>query len=964
MTPPEIRCGRTMRALSQHAVLLASVFAPSLVFAQEVETVLDSSPDVEISVGSVEEVTVLGRYKAEGTDIVSERVEQDVPVDLIDAEFIARVGDSNVADTLRRVPGLSLIDGKFIYVRGLGERYSNAQLNGANVPSPDITRNVIPLDMFPADIVDSVAVQKGYSPDLNAAFGGGSIDIRTKRVPDQFTFKLGLKTGMNGVSDSGFYYKGGKDDKWGKDDGTRALPIEISTAIDKYRGSFSPLKILTTQGDGTFLPNIEAARAVNRRLATHLNRNIDLKTKSLKQDFEGEGVLGQRIIINDALDVGYLMLGTYSNDWRNRERIYRRYDSPATDFSDTVKTTQAVNITGSLNLGIRLTDDHEWYMKGLLLRNTEDDATSSRTCSQGQFNDCLDAESPVQGRITGMRFEQRQLEMWQFGGSHTLGDDTIQGMGFGVDFLERFLGATLNWYFTESLAKTHIPNEVRISGQESLFSPNGVVDVYRVRSSGTAADYRFSDLRDDVESSGWDLVLPITFGATEIEMSGGADFTSKLRNYKQTSLGIGSTRDAFRAVSSDRPSEVFSDRNISNKDLGFELLLGIAEFGTESYIALQTIDAYYGKIDVLLNQEWRISGGLRQEAFRQISIPIDYLEYEGSRIALTLDSDQSMEDIWLESDDFYPALFVTYIRPGFGADEFQIRVGASQTVVRPDIREMSSSTYVDPITEARVRGNPSLLVSNIQNFDVRAEWYFGSGENVTASLFYKDIADPIETVQGGATEDNILFNFVNAEDAYVYGLEAEFLKELADFSDTLGDWITAFYIAGNLTLSQSEINIKPGDGVGNITNSRRRLTQHSNWVANLQLGFDSMDGQHGATLVYNSFGERIYFAGADGLPDGYEQPFHSLDLVYTYQPTENLTLKLRVKNMLDELIEVKQGDVTTIEQNSVRQLCSMFNGSINRVNEDHAHSLVYCSTEFSVSCPRTNVLDRWARSAL
>ena len=906
-------CKPATKLLAVSLVILISQYSLS----QDESAALEEqgvANDQHQSGGMIEELTVLGRYKAASTDIVSERLEQDVPVDYIDAEFIARLGDSNVADALRRVPGLTLVDGKFIYIRGLGERYSSAQLNGANVPSPDVTRNVIPLNIFPADIIDSVAVQKGYSAELGASFGGGNIDIRTKQIPEEFTFKLGLKTGVNGASDKGYYYQGGDDDVWGTDDGTRALPHAISAAIDTYRGSFEPLQILTTPIDGGSVPNISAARGINRALATNLSRNIDLQSKSLDEDIEAEGLLGHRIFVNDALSFGYLLLGTYSNDWRNKERTNRLFSNPETNFSETLRTTQSVNITGSLNIGVSLTDDHEFGVKGLLIRNTEDDASSSRTCSQGQFNDCFDDESPVQGRITGIRFEERQLEMLQYSGRHTIGDDSMRGVGLGWDFLEYFIGTTLTWYHTHSTAETSIPNEIRLSGQETLQGPNGTVDTYRVRRSGTSADYRFSDLYDDVESYGWDIEIPLDFATYTIELLAGSDFTYKLRNYKQTSLGMGSTTPAFRDISEASPSEVFSNQNIINPDLGFELLLGVAEFGTESYVAMQAIEASYGKFDVFVNDTWRLSGGVRREVFNQISIPIDYLEYESSRIALNLEEGQSVGDTLLETDEYYPSFSLTYIRPGFWSDEFQFRVGVSQTVVRPDIREMSASTFIDPITEARVRGNPNLSVTDLRNFDLRAEWYFSSGDNFTASLFLKDIVNPIETVQGGATEDNVLFNFVNAEDASVYGMEFEFLKSLDGLADHMGDWLSAFYIAGNVTVSDSEISIQAGDGVGNITNSTRRLTQQSNWVTNLQLGYDSFNGKHGATLAFNSFGERIYFAGTDGLPDGYEQPFHSLDLIYTYYPIDNWTFKLRVKNILDEAIEVAQGDVAVIEQ--------------------------------------------------
>ena len=170
---------------------------------------------------------------------------------------------------------------------------------------------------------------------------------------------------------------------------------------------------------------------------------------------------------------------------------------------------------------------------------------------------------------------------------------------------------------------------------------------------------------------------------------------------------------------------------------------------------------------------------MRQEFFKKFSLPYDHLEYERSPIGINSDEDaRRFAGTILATDDVYPAIAFTYIKPDFLGDEFQLRGGWSATVARPDIREMSESTYIDPITEARVRGNSALLVSDLSNFDMRLEWFWYKGDNFTVSVFYKDITNPIETVQGGATEDNIRFNFINAEGASVYGAEIEFRKGL------------------------------------------------------------------------------------------------------------------------------------------------------------------------------------------
>ena len=867
-----------------------------------------SPPEVEDEAAvysqQMEELNVVGRSLENETDVEMERVLLDVQADFIDTEFIARVGDSNAASLLRRMPGLSLSQGKFVYVRGLGERYSSAELNGSSVPSPDITRNVVPMDIFPADIIDSISVQKGYSPERSASFGGGNIDIRTKRVPDSGLFHVEFKTGTNSRGGDGIAYSGGGHDHLGVDDGTRALSPLISGAIDLYRGSLSSVQILRTPVGGSYPSSIDVAQRVNRQLATQLNRDLDFTAENTGADVEGELLAGHRFYLSDKLDVGVLALGAYSNDVRNKERIVRRISNPETDFAESLRTTHEVNMTGSVNFGLSYANDHRLGSIHLLLRNTEDDATSTRTCSQGQFNDCFDETSAIQSRIFGMRYEQREMEMHQFNGSHSFGDETL---GMLPEFFEVLRDGEFEWYYTVATADTDLPHEVSISGQESLDSPNGTPTSFSVRTTSTAAQFRYSDLNDEIETYGYDFTLPVLFTNVDVELSAGFDYLYKSRNYRQTSLGLGSSNPGFNQISADSPAAVFSDANILNPAYGLELIVGIGTFGSESYIAEQIVTGRYGKLDVLLSDSWRFSGGVRNEIFQQTVVPVDYLQYDVRRI----DYDGIAH---FETDDFYPSVAMTYIRPGFFADEFQFRTGISQTVARPDIREMSASTYIDPLTEARVRGNPNLVVSDLTNLDFRGEWFWLNGDMFSASLFYKDVSSPIETVQGGATEDNIRFNFVNAESAMVLGAELEWRKSLAFLTDRFGDWTESMYFAGNSTLSDSEIYIPVGQGVGDITNERRPMTQQSPWVVNLQIGFDALEQKHSGSLVYNAFGERVFFAGIGGHDDGYEQPFHSLDLVYGFYPTENLTFKLRVKNILESAVEVKQNDITVIEQ--------------------------------------------------
>lgn len=903
--PTMLQILQPQRAAYLRCVAASLLMLCTFASAQQTDTRDDSETDDAAYTHPLEEVSVIGQILTKETDVESERVLLDVQADFVDADFIARVGDSNAAALLRRMPGLTLAQGKFVYVRGLGERYSSAQLNGSSVPSPDITRNVTPLDIFPSDIIDSIKVQKGYSPELSAAFGGGHVNIRTKRVPEGGLFHLEIKTGANSEGGDSLSYLGGGDDAFGVDDGTRALSPTIRNAIEMYRGSLSPVSILRTSVEGSAVTDIGVAKTVNRQLATQLNRSLDISTERTAADMEGEFLAGYRHFINDSLDVGLLALGSYSNDVRNRERTVRRFANPATDFAESLRSTHEVNITGSLNLGLRFTIDHELGSIHLLLRNTEDDATSTRTCSQGQYNDCFDESSPVQGRLLGMRYEQREMALHQFYGSHELGDATVGAL---PSFFEFARNGIVSWYYTVAAATTALPHEVSIGGQERLKTANGAASNFSVRTTATAAQFRYSDLSDEIETYGFDAVLPFFRDNLSVELSGGYDFLYKSRNYRQTSFGLGSSIPGFNRISSNTPSAVFSDANILNPAYGMELLVGIGAFGSESYIADQSIEAGYGKVDVLLGETWRVSGGIRGEIFEQVVLPVDYLQYDARRYDAT-------GHAALKTQDAYPSAAMTYIRPGFLADEFQLRAGVSRTVARPDIREMSASTYIDPLTEARVRGNPNLVVSDLTNFDLRGEWFWLNSDLFAVSLFYKDIANPIETVQGGATEDNIRFNFVNADRANVVGAEIEWKKSFAFLTDHWGAWTETLYFAGNSTISNSEIYIPVGQGVGDLTNERRPMTQQAPWVLNLQVGFDALNLKHSASIVSNAFAERVFFAGISGQDDGYEQPFHSLDLVYGWYPSDSLSFKLRFKNILQSSIEVKQGDVSVIEQN-------------------------------------------------
>src|SRR5688572_29340971 len=248
----------------------------------------------------IEEIVTIGRLRSTALDVIGARLEEDVVSDFLGAAAISRVGDSTVSAALRRVPGLTLVNDQFVYVRGLGERYSSVQLNGAQVPSPDLTRNVIPLDIFPTAIIDALSVQKAYSPEVPAAFGGGNVNIITRGIPNGPVVNVEVGSGMNSDSnDDGLTYPGGSDDGLGTDDGTRALPAELNSALQTYEGNIDPFSILSTLNQDGNLHFLPEASAVNRDLALSLNRDLGFQEKSLGPDGSFEVQLGNRWLIGD-----------------------------------------------------------------------------------------------------------------------------------------------------------------------------------------------------------------------------------------------------------------------------------------------------------------------------------------------------------------------------------------------------------------------------------------------------------------------------------------------------------------------------------------------------------------------------------------------------------------------------------------------------------------------------------------
>lgn len=845
---------------------------------------------------AVQEIIVQTRLKDAAEDIITQRLESEVSVDILSSDLIGRIGDSNVAAALRRIPGVTTVDDKYVFVRGLGERYSKSLLNGAEVPSPDLSRSVLPLDLFPTTIVKSLVVQKGYSSDLPSQFGGGTVNIRTRGIPDEFLLSAQVGSGFHSESTGDFMsYNGGGDDRWGEDDGTRGLPSTLAQGLQTYRGDISVQGIRNAPGNSQM--TTAEAQVINRQLATALFRDISIKDDSGDPDISGEVNLGNRWYFDNGFELGFIAGVNYDSEWRNAEITARDFSEPQehVDFED--ESTYSVNMTGQLGLGVRWENDHSIETTSLYLRNTDDKVNVVDVFGADGNNELSDG---VADREYRFRYEQRELRVNQIHGEHTWGEGTRDLLG--MDFLDKLSfadGLTLDWYFSDSNATTEIPSEVSIEALTNADPQTGQALSSSVKAAAKA-NYRFTHLDDELESSGFKLSYPMEIASYAIEVSGGSDYWQKARSYRQLQFALESDIAGGNPILDLGLSDIYSDSNINNDDLGFEI--DVVGSNSDSYLAASKVTAYFGKLDVTWNDTIRVLVGGRYEEYQQVGLawnPVAY--YPDTPISM---DPEELERAVFVTDDTFLSFSAAWMVENFWAETFQLRFSFAETTIRPDLRDISDSSYVDPLTGATVFGNPSLIPSSIDNYDLRAEWFFDNDDSFTITAFYKDILNPIEQFEVPASGNKQAVGVFNVESGEITGVEFEFLKHLSG----LGKAFEPFFLQGNLVVLDHELSVGNAEA-GSPTNETRGLTGASDYAANLLIGFDSNNGRHSATLSYNVFAERLYVAGRNGSPDSFEQPFNSLDLTYSFYPNDNLTLKLKVQNLLDEDVVIEQKGV-------------------------------------------------------
>jgi outer membrane receptor protein involved in Fe transport len=793
------------------------------------------------SAGGIEEMVVTGRYEA--AKLEDPRFSASL-VDALSKEDFQVTGDSGVVDALARVTGVTIVDDKYVYVRGLGERYSSTLFNNAMLPSPDPSRRVVPLDLFPSGVMEQLSVTKTYAPHLPADFSGGSLALTTREIPsdEAYGFKVAVEQNTQTTYRDVLWPEGDDLDWTGFEGGFRDLPGLIN--------ELSP--------DGNLTPgNLtdEQIRAVGQAL----NRNYDLDNLTIPPNVTLNGSYGNTYDFKGPASLGILIGGRYENDWQfTREQ--RRTSWLVPDPSGSGKLVSGVKDT----LEQEETDNTISYAALATAElNLNDDQSLSTTFFYTRLTDKryietvgFLAENAYDISSGTWEWEERQLWSTQVVGDH---------------HFDHFADLDVDWGVTYANANRQKPDS---RYYEYVLGDDGQYQ-FQPAQFGNSRDWE--DLNDDTWDFFFDGAIPVEFHENlRTTFKAGTKYFHKDRDSEVRRFFYLNAfdPDEFDAISRLPPGGVFDDDNIGPDE--WELYEQTQY--TDSYTAEEEIVAGYVATDSEIFTDWRLMIGTR---------------YEDSTQRTETRAPTGGSPVTTELSEAYPLPAVTLTWSFL--EDMQLRAAYSQTINRPDIREISPAAYLDPVDRDVYVGNPDLEIAEIDNYDLAWQWYYTEEDSIEVGGFYKDFSQPIEEtlLTRGST---LLRTYENAESAVLYGIEVSQRQSLAP----LGDWGRWFYYKANGAWIDSEVEIDQ-DNITQ-TNDKRPLQGQSPWVVNLQLTYDSLPRDIQATLAFNMAGERITDVGVNGLDDAYEQPVPRLDFIYGqgFQLWgQFMRAGVRVKNIID-----------------------------------------------------------------
>ena len=756
---------------------------------------------------------------------------------VISAESIKRSPDRNTAEILKRTPGASIQDGKYIIVRGLADRYNQAMLNGILLTSTEADRKTFSFDLFPSQIIDNIIINKAFVPELPGEWAGGLIQVNTKDIPTKNFFNIQLGTSANSQVTFKDFLKdvGGKTDWLGIDDGTRSLPAGYTTKSNFDTSSLASKTELGKKMSNNWAPVMTTAKP---NLSFQMNGG-----------FSGT-LWGKKI--GGIIGVNYSNAYRLQDNANNQNGITDEKFFPITKLNDK-KYIEDINMGAIAGLSMFLNPLNKISYKAIVNVKTAN-----------AYNARLGTDYSRQDLVKGNEFVFGQNVFFtnQLNGEHSLS----QKLKF-------------NWFGAFNILDAYTPDQRRILYTKSVTGS----DPYVLNISNTLSQQSgsriFQTLSDYIYTGGGDLTLKIK----QQTVKAGYMIQVKDRLYDAQLFAIYLPTDNASLRGLDASSAFAPDNFGNGADNKFAF--NAIQNRNFRYLANTILNAGYIQFDNKITEGLRVVWGLRVEDFDQLVGSVKKWDPRHTYSKVT---------------DFLPGINTTLKL----TQKSNLRLTASQTVIRPELRELSALNIYDFELNASVSGNPSLKRTKITNTDLRYELYPSAGEMFTVGVFYKNFSNPIESIFQEGAGGSSLFSFQNVSKATAYGFEIEGRKKLTK----------RFTLQAN----GSYINSKIDDAALNVN---RALQGQSPYLLNTGLLYDVVEKGFNTTLLFNRIGKRIFLVGdiqaGAGSPDVYENPRSLIDFQISKKFADNKAeIRLTISDILNQRQIFYQNNNTNTDYSS------------------------------------------------
>lgn len=857
--------------------------------------------DLAAEVFEIEELVVVGTDPLVDSEVgmLDLRATAVSLQDAVSSELIGKAGASDVAGALKLVVGASVVGGKYATVRGLSDRYTGTTLNGVRVPSADPRRRAVQLDLFPTGTLESVTVTKSFMPDMQGDFTGGGVDIRTRSIPDGkvMTLTTALEYNTLTTGSTGYLsYGGGGVGTFAHDD-SRALP----------EGSTEPLPALPRFSTRPTQEQMAASLEYDG-LVRSFDPVMGVGTDEAPLNSGFAVVAGDRYEFGDARVLGVMSALSYTRKFDSYEDGINNnggvsdenqaitIDKPRAD----TRGQEEALIGGLANFVLRPNDDHELSLRVVANQSAEDEA-------RFQVQDT--GEASIE-QNQSLHYTERSLVSFQLHGDHTLAGDrrprfewlaasnrTSQDEPDVRFFRNTFDGTTLSGTMPAGTAHQNTRRIFRTIEEEN-------------KQAGVHATIPFAapgGLRGFVKAGLFADRTDRVYGQNSFFYS----FATPQVGYPTNADAVeNQSYSVFQATS---PDQLWTDVFLDPQRIGLagntppapnQLLWVIEPFGDDvDYDGEQSIGAVYGMGELPLRHDLKVIGGVRRETTALTVVPtnrlfgvVDVIEIQesGDRAIVTVDQDEAVADI--DGAVLLPALSAVW-EP---AARMNVRLSWARTLARPTFRELAPVATEEFIFGDEYIGNPDLVLSRITNYDLRWEWFRRTGDVLAASLFYKELTDPIEYISF-AVSDRSFVQPVNYERGTVRGLEVEARLAL----DLISERLRNLSVGVNATWIDSEVEVPAAERESlapfGLDEKTRRLQGQPEHVYNFNVVWDDEVRGWSAGLFYNRVGETLLTGAArgvaDGIPNVYDQAYSTIDLTFGKRLTELLSIGFKARNL-------------------------------------------------------------------